>query len=804
MMDSVSLRWEPRFVEAPPAAGRPASPERPDPADRAVLGQDLPAERRASLVMPFAVGSAGMIHPAGLQEATALSLVGGPLGAVGRTLWEAVEYELRRLPQGSGVAERLAPLAGRAALTVALTMAGSTPSSVAVLSEMDRLLAPDAGGPDQQGLYRQASQSARDYLALKEVPVSQPRFVPARFPGSPPARPGCSEDVAALAPTQVGWPGAADYVESRLGPLAWLLDEMGPADRVRFSNLSLERSQDGLPPVVRAERLELPVSSWSKSLDLLTHEDGTRTLVLGQFPGRVLMRHFQLMVRHRLEERPDAPALSVVEDPSAYEATYDGMAALFRARRPELQGVKALAVGYDHAFRQEWADRFEGTVEHPESPWKADLYRLADGGRMAVLSTPTSFHGEILGRSVRQAVVENPGIRTVFAGGSAGSLHVREPYTFVFPQALSGVENALGPGSERLEHRSVLSPLEETPDMLRGLQAAQVTTVDMEMGPLAEALADLDVRLGVGLLATDFPAGPVFAGTDLAVQDPARKYAHLRDYTEAVRAALEGGAPPRVHPLETALGRSLGDLSAENLAREKAWLGPMSPGEARLFDRIVRSAPQYSFRMSTARLRRLLEDGAVLSTAQVASLKGAPVSPYTPRVEDDLFGAFGYTFGEVGFQGGDPRYGEVRVVLRPETVRARSFATYRSGWAALQSARQGDLATAALDGTGAAPALLEAARRRLAEWVVVPEHYTASMATFAVESVRAEGPEALRELLEASDEGFPRALKRHGLGYLEGKIRGSLTLEDLARVDLPADAPEDVRTLLRERGIEFG
>lgn len=789
-MDSVSFRWGPRLVDTPVRLRAPGQ------VDRVELGGEVRPQGRADFCMPFTAGREGLVHPVGALEASALSLVGGPLGAVGRSLWEAVDYELRALPQGGGVADRLAPLAGRAALTVALTMAGSAPSSVAVLAEMDRLLLPEAG--PEGGLLLQASQNARDYLQLKDVPIARERVAPpTRLPG-PPARPGCSEDVAAVDVGAVAWRGVGDYVESRLGPVAWLLDEMGPADRVRFSNLSLERSQDGLPAVVRAERLDLPVSSWSKSIDLLTHEDGSRTMVLGEFPGRVLMRHFQLLVRHRLGGRDEAPALSVVEDPSAYD--YDGMAALFRARRAELAGVEVLAVGYDHAFRKEWADRLERSVEDPSSPWRADLYRLEDGRRMAVLSTPASFHGEILGQSVRRAVLENPAIRTVFAGGSAGSLHAREPYSFVFPQVLPGKENALGPRSERLAHASVLSPLAETPAMLRSAQAGQVTTVDLEMGPLAQALADLDVELGVGLLATDFPAGPTFERTELAQQDPARKYARLRDYTEAVRLTL-AGARPGEHPLEQALGANLRDLSARNLAREWAWLGDLSPDEARLVERLKAAKPEYSFRMTTNRLRRLLEDGAVLSTAQVASLKGAPVKPYTPPVEDALYGALDYTFGAVGFGRGDDRYGEVRVVLKPETVQARSFATYRSGWAALESARRGDLASAPLSWEAADPALLEAARRRLGEWVVIPEHYTASMAAYAVETVRAKGPEVLRSLLEAPPEEFPRLLEQHGLGFLEGRIRGALSLQDLERVELPPDAPLDVVRALAAQGL---
>ncbi len=183
---------------------------------------------------------------------------------------------------------------------------------------------------------------------------------------------------------------------------------------------------------------------------------------------------------------------------------------------------------------------------------------------------------------------------------------------------------------------------------------------------------------GARLLLAD-TAGPV----ELARQDTSRKYLHISDYPAAVREHLEKGKPVWVHPLEAHLGRSLDELSARNLAREKAELGPLTPAEIRIFERVRALEPSYSFRMTGGRLRRVLQDGVILSTDQVSKLKGAPVRPYTPKVEDDLYGAYDYTFGAVGFGRGDDEYGEVRVVLRPQAVQARSFATYRSGWRAL-------------------------------------------------------------------------------------------------------------------------
>ena len=717
-----------------------------------------------------------------------------PVGAVTRSLWEAVDYELQRLPGGSELAARLAPLAERTAAAVGLLATGSPVSCLALLGNLDRRILEQMPDPQGREAYRLASTRAQRYLGVDDRPMAQADPVSVSpDPQTPPARSGYPADVASVPVGRVNFPGAATYVTSRLGPVVPLLDGLGCRDRVRFSNQPVARSLDGLPRVVHAERLNLPISAWNKTVEMLTHEDGTRTLLFADFPGRALMRHFQLLTRHRLENRPDGPSVSTVEDARGYEATYQSLAQLFRARASELKGVRALVVGYEGAFQRDWSAEREGVVSDVSSPWTAETYRLPDGGRVAVLSTPDSFHGEILGQSLRRVVEENPGIQAVYAAGSAGSLHARAPYAMVFPDRIEGrdgsaVPNALSSGTGGGVHRSVTSVMEETPDLLHAWRADQVTTVDMEMGPLAEALAGLQVNVGVCLLATDFPAGA--AGSvpvELATQDSSQKYRHISDYPAAVRAHLEQGRPIWTHPLEASAGRSLNALSATNLARQEGWVGAMTASETQLYQRLLAMQPSYSFRMSSARLGRVLDDGVVLSTAQVSALKGAPVKPYTPQVEDDLYGAYDYTFGAVGFGRGGEQYGEIRVVLRPETVSARSFATYRSGWQALESTKR-DMAGGALSYAAADPALLQAARERFARWVVAPSQYSKSMALFAVEQVRRKGPEVLSELLAASDDALPALLDKHGIGFLEGKIRGSLNLEDVAWVEIPTGA----------------
>ncbi len=772
------------FPELLPRAAAPAVEPNKTPIDPA---DDFRPVAQSSTVLPASIGPASDL---------AFRLLGGALGptlqAATRTVLDELDYNLRRTASGRDLAREL-PIAQMKA-----------PNSIPVQAELGRGLYDELRNsrplsPRQSMLLARSLVMTSNYLGLDDRLLIAPRSVQA---AAPPAdtrlEPGFHPEVARVAVEQLRWRGVGDYAASRLGPVSVLLDDLGPRDRVRFSNLPLEQSLQGLPPASAAVRLNLPVSSWTRSLDLLEHPDGTRTLVVGELPGRVVHRHYQLLVKRHLMEKPDAPAMSVLEAPSAYQPSYAQLTDFFASNASRLGQVDAVAIGYARGFRESWTDVPRQRVSGSGSPWKADLYELPNGKRLAVLTSQGTFQGEILGEQLKGLVQSHPSIRQVFLAGSGGSLHVRDPYNIVFPDRIGVTPNLLSSQTTNLVHESVLSPLAETPEALSDAARRGVTTLDMEFGHAATALQNLPVTLGVGVLATDFPIERSFSPeADLTRQDASRKYAHVHRYTRAVYEALTSGQAAREHPLEQHLGRSLADLSRENLQRELQQMGELGAAERGLFDRLKGLQPHYSFRMTEARLRRVLEDGVLLSTGQVERLLERPVAPYTPGVEDQMFGAYEYTFGAIGFGHGDERYGAVEVRLRPEVWKSRSWASFASGWKALTRVSQSP------DYDRVDPEQLAAARERFSRWVVTPPDYNATVAAGIVSRLGSLAPEVRRELLEAPPERLPTVLDKHRLWYLEGKIQGSLNLEDIQRVIAGPDVPESLRELCRQRGIEL-
>lgn len=680
----------------------------------------------------------------------------------------------------------------------------------------------------QRVALREPLEVARNYLAVSDEPLWKPvplQGIHTRAPADARRVDGYPANVASIQVDELAWPDVPEYVDTRLGPVAELLDSLTDKDRVVFTNLKAGAALPEQPPVTRLEQLNLPVSSWSKALHLAVHADGTRTVIMSEFPGNVLMRHFQLLARHRLETRGAAPQVTTLESPGTYQPTYDSLKDFFRSQRAQLGRIDAVAVGYQNAFEACWKGFSQGTVKGDGESWSADVYQLPNGKRVAVLATPDSLHGEILGQSLRTLVGDDANIRNVFVAGSAGSLHFREPYAMIFPNRLVGdegasVQNVLTNGSDDLVHRSVLSPLEETPSYIQNSQAKQVTTVDMEMGHVATALEGTNVEVGCAMLVTDFPAGwPLTKDLSLTFQDSRRKSSQIARYPEAILQRLTEGVPVPTHPLEGFVGKTISELSRENVAQRYAELGPLSPEEKGVLERVRALEPSYSFRVSQARLSRLVEDGVILSTAQVADIKKMPVSPYTPDLEQKMYGAFDYTFGAISFNDGDERYGDVILRLRPEVVEARSWATRKSGWRADKELRRSDakaalkasaeedpkvladFATATVEGKTDSE-YLSRARDLFAAWVVAPDQYVDMIATQALWRFREGSPELRAEFLGAQGEDLARLLGERQIAYLEGKIKGSLNLVDLASVSLPSNASPDLVEKLNALGVE--
>jgi len=211
---------------------------------------------------------------------------------------------------------------------------------------------------------------------------------------------------------------------------------------------------------------------------------------------------------------------------------------------------------------------------------------------------------------------------------------------------------------------------------------------------------------------------------------------------------------------------------------------------------------RFFFRMSPWGLLRILQDQAILSTHLVKVLKNKQVKPYTPAVEEKLYGAFNYIFGSVGFWTGYDDYGKVIVEIDPAVIEKRGWFTRRSGWRVINKER----AAAGITGNTnyLEPSIEEKARKAYVNMSFSGEDYQKAIALRLISNLRKMNPAVLESFVKADEKKMIKLMKKHRIGFLEGKILGSMNLCDIDQVSLPELEDQKLEKNIRKLGMKTG
>lgn len=428
---------------------------------------------------------------------------------------------------------------------------------------------------------------------------------------------------------------------------------------------------------------------------------------------------------------------------------------------------------------------------HAREAWDLWVYRLPEGATVGVLGGDVDYYGEGLAEQLERLHRRFP-FRRVLFGGSGGAVIPRPPYDLYVPSVVRSpdgceVRNVLSGSADAGVHVSVDSPLLETPTCLAAFQRQRQVTVDMEGGHLARLALLHGIQVGVGVVVTDFPVGFASVAASLATQAFDAKTGARARFVRLVEAYVRTGRRTWLHALEEATNAPLLELSRETLRAHRAEIGTITAEEREVVERLFSLPFRVTVRMSPGRLQWMLKDGALFSTGLVRSLGGA-TEPFTPQLEDDMFGAFDYVFAEYSTALGQSRYGDVAVVLRRDEILPRSWGSRASGWRVAGYDRGATLATH---------------RRNFLKEVLHPDHFREAMALQAVNRWRRLSAEERGELLALPTSSWPSRLYDLGFGKLELKLKSYVLLRDVERVLLPPQARGDLPRLLRERAIPF-
>ncbi|MEK7720783.1 MAG: hypothetical protein AAB359_00170 [Elusimicrobiota bacterium] len=214
----------------------------------------------------------------------------------------------------------------------------------------------------------------------------------------------------------------------------------------------------------------------------------------------------------------------------------------------------------------------------------------------------------------------------------------------------------------------------------------------------------------------------------------------------------------------------------------KLILLPLSEGELRLAAKMGEFKPHLVSRAPFEKLRSVLKAGQLLSPRELERRGMRAARPYTPEMEDILFGGYSCVFAALGPYQGRERYGDVVFRFDPEKIKKKAWATFSSGYYYMIAVRKIRLEA------GYKPAPDDI--RGFADTVFTGDDWDEVYPLMVVAHLRnkPDSGKLLDKLLAASDAvKFYDLVEKHKVGYMEAKILDYVDLTDAERIEAPKD-----------------
>ncbi|HNT98704.1 MAG TPA: hypothetical protein PKK31_10605 [Elusimicrobiales bacterium] len=260
------------------------------------------------------------------------------------------------------------------------------------------------------------------------------------------------------------------------------------------------------------------------------------------------------------------------------------------------------------------------------------------------------------------------------------------------------------------------------------------------------------------------------------------------DYCAAPLASARAGA--FTLGLSTAVPADKGFrlLEIESAARAdqlELLLEPFTKDEKKIMKRIARRPPYLVTRVKLDKLRSIFAGGALLSPERAYATGALREKPFTPPIEDLLFGGHSCVFASYGPYSGRERYGDVVFRLAPDELQGRVWASRASGWHFLEGKRGVDPRTRETVSTDDISAFADTvfAGRDL------PRVFGLMTVAFLRARPAGERDSLIADLLR-TDGGpaFYALVDAERLGYLEAKVDASVPLSAVTAIEVPPSA----------------
>jgi hypothetical protein len=237
---------------------------------------------------------------------------------------------------------------------------------------------------------------------------------------------------------------------------------------------------------------------------------------------------------------------------------------------------------------------------------------------------------------------------------------------------------------------------------------------------------------------------------------------------------------PEAHPDQKKLARYFSAMSQSNLAELEATLAPFSEAEIQIMRHLQGRQAKLIHRIPAEKFLGLLDSEALLSPREAEKQYGLKLPPFTPLLEDQLFGGHHCVFATAGPPDGRPRYGDVKITIKNNTGQF-VWASPSSGWF-FATVVHGNVNPFTPDFGD---------QLRFSHQVIVEEdfvRYFQFMTLIHLRSREATERTKLSEklLATADTDQLYQFIDEEKLGYLEAKFFGFVPFSQLESIEVPA------------------
>jgi len=232
----------------------------------------------------------------------------------------------------------------------------------------------------------------------------------------------------------------------------------------------------------------------------------------------------------------------------------------------------------------------------------------------------------------------------------------------------------------------------------------------------------------------------------------------------------------------------LAAFSPANILEVKTAVGKLSDREKKISALVDKFPYQIIHRMPIERLPSILKQEALLAPRE-AKRRDIPLdAPFTPGLEDSLFGGHDCVFVSVGPVKGRDRYGDVIIHVKKDAP-LQAWGSLKSGWYFVSSQRNRDPHG---EDEATADDRLHFSHNiyTQGDW---QQFFKLSLISFLRSKDDSERPQLEETLLNAqSGHEFWKTMDDNRLGYLEGKVAAQLPLSWVEKIEVPASRLQEI------------